>query len=200
MIKIGSSVLFTKRNKLDEFRIDHIASQIISLRERGIAVVFVISGAVACGSRFVNLGNSKISRKVAAGIGQVILTSTFHNIFKKRGLQVAQILLTKNDSNFQEMNRVIYWYVNAGYIPLINENDVVDLNSFKGNDFLGAKITISLGLNRFIMLSTINGSSFGVGGEKAKQQVIRFLKKRGIETNIVDGKVKNILLNLTYEN
>ena len=44
------------------------------------------------------------------------------------------------------------------------------------------------------MLSTMKGSEYGVGGGEAKQEVIELLKRKNIETEIVDGKLKNILL------
>ncbi len=196
VVKIGSSVLLTKRNKLDEFRIDHIATQIASLREAGIGVILVISGAVGCGSRFIALQrNNQFLKRLSAGIGQVFLTSIFHKIFKKKGLQIAQILLTKNNLGSRcEIDRLLKIYVNAGFIPFINENDVVELNSFKGNDFLSAQITTQLRTNKLLILSTMEGSKHGVGGGEAKQEVIKILQRRNIKTDIVNGKVKNILL------
>ncbi len=194
VVKIGSSVLLTKRNKLDEFRIAHIADQITSLREAGIGVVLVISGAVACGSKYVNL-NDSISKRMAAGIGQIIISATFSSIFNQKGYQIAQVLLTKTDINSRELINVLKRYVSEGFIPVINENDVVDLNSFGGNDFLGAEITTLLQAKRLIVLSTMESSVFGIGGGKTKQQVIKHLRKQNVKTEIINGKVKNILLN-----
>jgi len=196
VVKIGSSVLLTRRNKLDEYRIAQIAQQIASLMEAGIGVVLVISGAVACGSNFVDLKKSdKVLRQEAAGIGQVLLTSTFNTIFKNNNLQIAQILLTKKDIESENLFEVLNNYLKAGYVPFINENDVVDLNSFSGNDFLGAEIATLLKTKEFFILSTMKGSSYGIGGGEAKQQVIYHLGKIGIKTRLLNGKVKNILLN-----
>ncbi|OIP83944.1 hypothetical protein AUK04_02895 [Candidatus Roizmanbacteria bacterium CG2_30_33_16] len=196
VVKIGSSVLLTRRNKLDEYRIAQIAQQIASLMEAGIGVVLVISGAVACGSNFVDLKKSdKVLRQEAAGIGQVLLTSTFNTIFKNNNLQIAQILLTKKDIESENLFEVLNNYLKAGYVPFINENDVVDLNSFSGNDFLGAEIATLLKTKEFFILSTMKGSSYGIGGGEAKQQVTYHLGKIGIKTRLLNGKVKNILLN-----
>lgn len=193
VVKIGSSVLLTRRNKLDEFRIAHIADQITSLREAGIGVVLIISGAVACGSKYIHLTDT-ISRKAAAGIGQVIVTSTFSSIFNQKGYQIAQILLTKNELVSARLPEVINTYLSNGFIPVLNENDVVDLNSFGGNDFLGAEIASKLQSNRLIILSTMEGSIYGIGGERTKQEVITQLRKQNIKTKIVDGKVRNVLI------
>ena len=195
VVKIGGSVLLTERNKLDEYRVAHIASQIVSLKEAGFNLVLVISGAVGLGSNFININNHNlIKKRVAAGIGQAILISYFNMIFKEKNLQVAQVLLTKKDFVSKDITDILKYYLHAGFIPLINENDVVDLNSFSGNDFLGAEITSLLNAKKFIMLSTMKGSEYGVGGGEAKQDVIEILKRKNIETKIVDGKLKNILL------
>ena len=195
VVKIGSSVLLTERNKLDEYRVGHIASQVASLKEAGFNLVLVISGAVGLGSNFIDINNQDlIKKRAAAGIGQAILISYFNMIFKAKNLQVAQVLLTKKDLNLKDITDILKYYINAGFIPLINENDVVDLNSFAGNDFLGAEITSLLSAKKFIMLSTMKGSEYGVGGGEAKREVIELLKRKNIETEIVDGKLKNILL------
>ena len=195
VIKIGSSVLLTSRNKLDEYRVGQIAGQIAFLKEAGFNLVLVISGAVGLGSNFVDINNQDlIKKRAAAGIGQAILTSYFNNVFKDKNLQIAQVLLTKRDIDSKEIADILRYYINNGFIPLINENDVADLNSFSGNDFLGAEITSLLKANKFIMLSTMKGSEHGVGGGVAKQKVIEFLKEQNIKTEIVNGKLKNILL------
>ena len=195
VVKIGSSVLLTGRNRLDEYRVGHIASQIASLKEAGFGLVLIISGAVGIGSNYIDINNQDlIKKRAAAGIGQAILTTYFNNIFKDKNLQVAQVLLTKKDINSEGIADILNYYIDAGFIALINENDVADLNSFSGNDFLGAEITNLLKADKFIMLSTMKGSKYGVGGDVAKQKVIEILKRKNIETQIVDGKLKNILL------
>lgn len=196
VVKIGGSVLLTKRNKLDEYRIAQIAEQISFLKDVGVSVVLVISGAVGCGSDFIDLKmDNKILRQEAAGIGQVLLTSTFHTIFKNKNLQIAQILLTKRNVVSNDLFEILNNYIKSGYVPFMNENDVVDLNSFAGNDFLGAEIAALLKTKEFLILSTMKGSSYGIGGGETKRQVTYQLEKIGIKTRLLNGKVKNILLN-----
>ena len=97
VIKIGSSILMTKREKLDEFRIAHIAEQVFLLKKNGFGVVLVVSGAVACGHKFIDFSDDqKFLRQAAAGIGQAVLTSTFANVFSQKKINVAQLLLTQD--------------------------------------------------------------------------------------------------------
>lgn len=198
-IKVGSSVLLTQRNKLDEFRVAHIADQVISLREQGIGVVLVISGAVACGASYVNFSSEdKELKMVAAGIGQAYIISVFQHIFSKKHLQIAQLLLTKDFLNFgnkkQTITKLLQTYIKTGVIPVINENDVIDLNSFGGNDFLAADVSILLNVDKLLILSTMAGSTYGVGGGETKQQALELLNRTNIQANIVDGKSQNIIL------
>jgi len=199
VIKIGSSVLLTHRKKLDGLRISHIANQAASLRKAGIGIVLVVSGAVACGSRNILLSEgARISKQAVAGIGQVALTSFFNKVFSKSRFQIAQVLLTKNDLCSKNKRRriasILRFYIHAGIIPFINENDVVDLNSFGGNDYLAAEIAMLLDADQVIILSTMEGSGYGVGGGTAKQQVINTLNKRNIKGTILNGREKNVLL------
>ncbi len=198
-IKIGSSVLLTKRNKLDEFRIAHIADQIASLKKKGVGVVLVVSGAVACGAKYIQFSfHDKKLKMAAAGIGQAYLNSAFQKIFSRKGLRIAQILLTKDllDSKRikEGVNDLIQYYLQIGVVPVINENDVIDLNSFGGNDFLGARVAALIEAESLLILSTMTGSKFGIGGGETKLQAMAMLNQENIQASIVDGKNINILL------
>lgn len=200
VVKIGSSVSMTKRKKLDEFRITHLAKQIADLQCKGIFTVLVISGAVAYGTNFINLtrGDNRL-KQAAAGIGQIYLTFTFNRIFTQVNLQLAQILLTKDSlastRQRENLKRLLTFYMEANFIPFLNENDVLDLNSFGGNDHLAAEVSVILHAKKLLILSTMVGSAHGVGGRYTKQAAIEFLTKKHIAANIVDGKAENILLN-----
>ena len=178
VIKIGGSVLLTRRNKLDKYRIACIAEQISSMRTAGIGVVLIVSGAVGCGSAFVNIKQDDISRRLSAGIGQAYLTSTFFEKFKEKSLTIAQILFKKEDFLISDVSRLMNSYIALGIIPFINENDVLELNGFKGNDYLGAEVALALNANKFIMLSTMKGSAYGVGGGIAKTDRYQFTEAK----------------------
>lgn len=198
-IKIGSNILLNRRNKLDEYRINQLVKQILSLKQSGFGIVLVVSGAVACGAKYINVSSGKnIFRKAAAGIGQACLTAKFLVLFKQKNLQIAQILLRKidieNEYLRKNLTNLLLMYLKLGIIPFINENDVLELNSFSGNDFLGGEITVLLNSDKYVILSTMKGSIFGIGGKTSKMKVKELLKEKGVETIILDGKVKNILL------
>lgn len=200
VIKIGSSILITQRNKLDEFRIAHIADQVAFLQEEDFGVVLVVSGAVACGNKFINFTtDQQYFKQAAAGLGQAILTATFTNIFSQKKMGASQLLLTKHNlnsiSNRQKIKKLLEFYIKSNFIAIINENDVLDLNSFGGNDHLAGEIATIIGAERLLILSTNETSLFGVGGGETKQEVMNLMKMQNIQANILDGKIQNIILN-----
>lgn len=194
VIKIGSSVICTDRYKVDEFRLFHLARQIIILQRKGIKSVLVVSGAVTCGAR------TSLNKNIAAGIGQVELISAILKVFSKKALKIAQILLRKNDlaDDSEKIKGVIEGYLDLNMIPVINENDVIDLNCFGGNDYLACEIAELIGAYKVLILSTLEGSRFGIGGGASKRIIAKRLILQGIKVDIVNGKEKNIIINSNY--
>ncbi|MEK7526544.1 MAG: hypothetical protein AAB546_03635 [Patescibacteria group bacterium] len=201
IIKIGSGILLTKRNTIDKFRLAHIADQVFDLKKQRVGVVLVVSGAVAIGANFVDVLQGSLNKQIAAGIGQTHLISIIQSIFNKKGLQVSQLLLTKDLFTKvklkNQIKKVLEICAFSEIVPVLNENDVVELNSFQGNDFLAERVTQLLSANKLIILSTMQGSVYGVGGGQAKQQVIRALSKINIPVEIVDGKARNVIMGVT---
>lgn len=199
LIKVGTSVLLTNRHKLDEFRIAHIAKQVASLRKKGVAALLVVSGAVACGTEISGFSTAtEEDRQASAGIGQPHLMAVFAEIFAKQKLNIAQVLLTEDifesDARQANLASLLRLYLDRGVIPLINENDVVDLNSFGGNDFLTAQVAKLMKADQVLILSTMAGSKHGVGGGKAKLEAVATLKNGGCHALILDGKAENVIL------
>ncbi len=192
-------MLLTQRNKLDEFRLAHITDQIIALKEKNIGVILVISGAVACGAKFVDFSlNDRDSKQAAAGVGQAYVISVIQRIFSKKNLQIAQILITKDLLNLevqkQKISKLLKYYLQIGIVPVLNENDVIALNDFGGNDFLAVEIARILGATQIMILSTMKGSEFGVGGGESKRIALQRADGMGIKSLIANGKVKNVIL------
>lgn len=197
IVKIGSSVIMTRRGRLDEFRILHIADQIVGLKEKGYSVVLIVSGAVAFGANFIHISDGKLLRQGAAGIGQVYLISKLHELFGKKNIVTAQILLTRDNverKGKENIYNLLNFYLENNILPILNENDVVKLNNFGGNDFLALEVAKLIDASQVILLSSWEKSKFGVGGGGSKEEVLRQLLKMHIMTKIIDGKVKNIIL------
>jgi glutamate 5-kinase len=139
-----------------------------------------------------------LKKQVAAGIGQAILTTMFTFMFSKRQVYIAQVLLTRDQvSSLTKKSRLsilLRFYLAQGIIPILNENDAIELNSFGGNDFLAAEVTQLLNADQLVILSTMKGSKYGVGGTESKKQAVEMINNCNIPTTILNGKTKNVLL------
>ena len=105
VIKIGSAVLTDDGRGLDRASIQHWVEQIVELRQRGIEIVLVSSGAVAEGmSRlgWKNRPEALHELQAAAAIGQMGLVQAYESCFQQYGIHTAQILLDHDDLSNRE--------------------------------------------------------------------------------------------------
>lgn len=166
VVKIGSALLTNNGQGLDVPAIAGWVEQLAKLREQGVELVLVSSGAVAAG--MTRLGwterpDAIHELQAAAAIGQTHLVQTYEQEFQKFGLKTAQVLLDHDDlSNRQR-------YLNArstlrvltglGVIPIINENDTVvtDEIRFGDNDTLGALVANLVMADVLVILTDQDG-------------------------------------------
>ena len=100
VIKIGSALITDNGCGLKHDNLDNWVNQISTLRERGIDIVIVSSGAVAEGLTRLNWKNRpNIIHKLqaAAAVGQMGLIQAYETCFQKYNKQTAQVLLTHDD-------------------------------------------------------------------------------------------------------
>lgn len=166
VVKCGSSILTDKHGRIDESRIRRLAAQMVELRNRGIDVVFVSSGAIAAGVEGLGLESRPTdipSLQACACVGQAALIDTYARIFAEYGVVVGQILLTRNDT----ANRTSYLHakntmerlLELGVLPIVNENDTVSVDEIKigDNDTLAALTASLVGADLVVLLSDIDG-------------------------------------------
>ncbi len=128
VIKIGSSSLTTANWTLDRRVMASLVREVVTLRQRGLEVALVSSGAVASGMG--RLGLQTRPRSVAelqalAAVGQNLLMHTYEGLFKKHGVLIGQVLLTAEDIldsrrrylNLKNTFRQLFSY---GAVPIIN--------------------------------------------------------------------------------
>jgi glutamate 5-kinase len=163
VIKIGSSVL-TDRNRLVRERIMEIVELVAELKDRGIEVIIVSSGAVAAGYTKLKLDKSQLhNRQALASIGQSVLMGAYQKKFDRFDRKVAQILLTEDDfkskDHLENSKNSIDVLLKNGVVPIINENDAVAVEElrFGDNDQLSAHSTYHFGGDLLIILSDIDG-------------------------------------------
>ncbi len=166
VVKLGTGVLTSGIGQLDTDRIDAIAREIAGLRQRGIEMIVVSSGAVGLGMGALRLQRKPkdVSKKQAcAAIGQSRLMQTWQNAFAPLGLTVAQVLLTHEDlrsrSRYLGVKECLRQLIAYGTIPIVNENDTVSATEIKfgDNDTLSALVASLMEASHLAILSTAPG-------------------------------------------
>jgi glutamate 5-kinase len=165
VIKAGSGMLSCDSG-LDIKVINSLSDEICGLREKGIEVVLVSSGAIASGMKKLGLTKrpKSISQKQAtAAVGQSSLMMTYEKAFSRCGKMVAQILITRDDFNnrkrYLNARNTIFMLLSWGITPIINENDTVAFDEIKfgDNDNLSAMVANMTESNLLINLTDIEG-------------------------------------------
>lgn len=179
VIKIGSSSLThpeTGRQNLG--KMEHLVRAICDLRNQGIDVCLVSSGAIAVGRAALGIQERprKTSLKQAcAAVGQGRLMMTYQKLFAEYNHTAGQVLLTKNTmvnpvSRDNARNTFLELF-GLGVIPVVNENDSVSTYEmqfvdndtanvkmqFGDNDTLSALVAALVGADLLILLSDIDG-------------------------------------------
>lgn len=166
VIKVGTSSLTYDNGKMNLRFLDHLARQISDLKNRGIQVILVTSGAIGIG--FPELGfKEKPSylpyKQASAAVGQGILMNIYEHLFHEYGHVVGQLLFTKGDAvnsrRYLYMRGALNSLLELGAIPVINENDAVTADEIKigDNDTLSAIVASIAEADLLIILSDIDG-------------------------------------------
>lgn len=165
VVKVGSAVL-AGSGRLDPRAIEDLAASVQGLRERGLRVVLVVSGAVAAGYTALGLErppSAVVARQAAASIGQPLLMNALVQAFARHGPPAAQLLMSAEDiedrRRFLSARHTLLHLLDEGVIPVINENDALsdDEQRVGDNDHLAALVTSVVGAELLILLSQTDG-------------------------------------------
>ncbi len=181
VIKIGSSLCYSKDNKLDLSAIAKLAAEISILVKDGREVVIVSSGAIALGMSILGLHSrpKELSHlQAAAAVGQNELMDIYRRLFKEKHLNCGQVLLTWEDFDerlrYLNAKNTILALLKLGTIPIINENDTVATDEIRvgDNDQLSALVSSLIAAELLLILSDVDGLL-----AKDKKTVIKIVEK-----------------------
>lgn len=165
VIKIGSGVISTAEG-LDELMVGRLANEICDLREQGVEVILVSSGAVSAGRCSLSTGDKPLTipqKQAAAAIGQPRIMRAYKEAFQQRNRVAAQVLLTRDDlSNrrrYLNAHNTLDTLIDYGVTPIVNENDtvVVEEIRFGDNDNLSALVSSLMEADLLLVLSDVDG-------------------------------------------
>ena len=149
VVKVGSSTITTD-GVLNEAALDGLVHDLALVKQDGVEVILVTSGAIAAGWPQLGLKqrpNTLPRLQAAAATGQILLMTAYRERFLNYGQNVALMLLTRDDfsnrKRYTRMNDTLRALLNLGVIPIINENDTVAIEEIKvgDNDTLSAYVT-----------------------------------------------------------
>ena len=131
VVKVGSTLTYDN-GKPNIRRIERLVRTISDLQNRGFEMVLVSSGAVAVGTAKLGLAErpKELSvKQAAAAVGQCELMHIYDKMFLEYGINVAQILLTRenivDDDQRTNIHNTFTALTKIGVVPIINENDTV---------------------------------------------------------------------------
>jgi glutamate 5-kinase len=167
VVKIGSSLFIdSKTDTLDRNWLEALADDVAELHAQGKEVVIVSSGAVALGRRELGLDRRKArleDNQAAAAAGQIVLAHAYKDVLGSRGIKVAQILLTLDDSEsrrrYLNAVRTLTTLMRARVVPVINENDTVATAELRygDNDRLAGRVAQMISADCLVVLSDVDG-------------------------------------------
>lgn len=170
VVKIGSSSLqHRETGDLDYTKLDVLVRELCNLRNMGMDVVLVTSGAIAVGQKAIlpqltkEEDNPIAVKQACAAVGQARLMMIYQKIFAEYNQEAAQILMTKNTivdnlNRFNAQNTFAELF-RLGVIPIVNENDTVATYEIEigDNDTLSAIVASLVEADALLLLSDIDG-------------------------------------------
>ena len=167
VVKVGSALLVDQESgRLNRAWLETLIEDLLRLRKRGQQLILVSSGAIALGRRQLQLPKGPLrleESQAAAAVGQIRLAHAYKELLEDKGVTVAQVLLTLEDSERRRR------YLNAratldsllalGAVPVINENDTVATAEIRygDNDRLAARVAQMAGADCLVLLSDVEG-------------------------------------------
>ena len=167
-VKIGSNVLTRSDGTLDVTRMSALVDQIATLRQQGVEVIVVSSGAVASGrsvmrQQGVEALDAVSARMLFSAVGQVRLINRYYDFFSDRGLTCGQVLTTKESfatrDHYLNQRHCMSVMLAHGVTPIVNENDTISVTElmFTDNDELSGLIATMMESQALVILSNIDG-------------------------------------------
>lgn len=164
VVKAGTNSLTDEDSTLDDEKLGKLVGDIMDLRERGVDVILVSSGAIGAGKGRVDQPAETIEDMQAAStVGQSLLMSRYAERFEAADQNVAQILLSQEDlveserfSNFRNTVETLFEW---GVVPIVNENDAVAIEEIKigDNDMISASVAVGVDADLLVTLTDVGG-------------------------------------------
>ncbi len=177
VVKLGTNVIMRPDGKVALGLLCGLVEGIAVLREQGIEVLVVSSGAVGLGVERLALPHrprNLAEVQACAAVGQSRLMALYDDAFDRLGCRIAQVLLTEDDFRdpvrHANLRATLDALLSLGVIPIVNENDTVSTMEldrplvspqrervFGDNDKLSALLAEHISADLLVLLSDVDG-------------------------------------------
>ena len=166
VVKFGSALLTRDGRGLDRGSINGWVDQLARLREQGIDIVVVSSGAIAEGVSRLGLDRRPEAvhqLQALAAVGQMGLVQVYEQAFQRHGTHTAQVLLTHEDvadrRRYLNARSTFRTLLDYGVVPVVNENDTVATQEIRvgDNDTLGGLVSNLVEAEQLVILTDQQG-------------------------------------------
>ena len=165
VVKIGSALL-VEGGALRAAWLAALADDLAALRADGAEVVVVSSGSIALGRAVLGLAGPTLAleqSQAAAAVGQIRLARAYAEVLQRHDITAAQVLVTLEDTQdrrrYLNIRATLETLLGLGCVPIVNENDTVATDEIRygDNDRLAAQIAVTIGADRLVLLSDVDG-------------------------------------------
>ncbi len=166
VVKVGTSTLAYETGLINIRHIEALVKVLSDLKNAGLQVVLVSSGAIGVGAGKLGLGGrprEMRAKQAAAAVGQCELMYLYDKLFSAYNHTVAQVLLTgdvvADEHRRANVVNTFECLLEWGAIPIVNENDTVSVEEIKigDNDTLSAQVAQLVGADLLVLMSDIDG-------------------------------------------
>lgn len=181
VVKLGTNVIMRQDGRVALGLLCGLVESVAALRETGIEVLLVSSGAIGLGMERLGMTERPLEVpliQACAATGQSRLMSLYDDAFETMGCRIAQVLLTEDDFRdpirYENLRATLRALLSLGVIPIVNENDTVstveldrpvettvatpaEARLFGDNDKLSALLMRHIEADLLVLLSDIDG-------------------------------------------
>ena len=169
VVKLGTNLLTAGTDQLDLGMMTSLVRQMAQVRQQGLELILVSSGAIAAGRHRLGLIKERRGipfKQVLASVGQSRLMNVYEQLFGQHGITVAQALLTKGDisdrAGYLNARNSLLALMELGAMCIVNENDVVAIDEiqeakFGDNDNLSAMVANMVDADLLLLVTDAAG-------------------------------------------
>lgn len=166
VVKIGTSTIAYPTGGLNIRRMENICKVLSDLKNSGIEVILVTSGAIGMGVGKLGLSgrpDDMPTKQACAAVGQCELMYIYDRMFSEYNHTAAQILITgsilTHEDQMENFMNTMDRLLELGALPIINENDTIETKEIAigDNDTLAAVVALAVDADLCVLLSDVDG-------------------------------------------